>query len=104
MENTNTMTGKPATEIVGVTETQEETFSEWCDKKVPFDKEKSKLAGENRAKEMTTHDRMDGLILISDKEKIKSATKSIMIDLHREGFYVEDIMQFIYELARGEIK
>lgn len=53
MENTNTMTGKPATEIVGVTETQEETFSEWCDKKVPFDKEKSKLAGENRAKEMT---------------------------------------------------
>ena len=34
-------------------EHEEEKFSEWVDKKVPYDKERSHAAGEARAKEMT---------------------------------------------------
>jgi len=72
-----------------------------------FDEAEKMFAEEQRVEEQeeqTPFQRMDGLIKISDGEKIKSGIKSIIEDLKEEGFSIEEIYEFISEIVMGAIK
>ena len=72
-----------------------------------FDEAEKMFAEEQRVEEQeeqTPFQRMDGLIKISDGEKIKSGIKSIIEDLKEEGFNMEEIYEFISEIVMGAIK
>ena len=113
MENKNQTIGNDEDFSIQETEsenTEEMSFSEWCDIKQPFDEEASRITGERRAKERTAElqqslelnnmQRMDSLVSIGDHSKITIASQQMILTLKREGFEAEEIYNYICSIVQ----